>query len=415
MTLTYTRHRDTARSGSPGTRGISRSEINTLPSSLARRASMSPRPPGQGLGVRAAVCGAMMALALFWTAAACAGTVNIDLVPVGDAGNVADSRTGYGAVAYPYDIGKFDVTMGQYTAFLNAVATTSDPYGVYSTSMSSATPSYGITRTSVSGGFSYALASTASGNIPVNFVSWGSAARFVNWLQNGEPAGLGEVGGSTETGSYALNGSTGTAALMAVTRSTTAAWVLPTDNEWYKSAYYAAGGTNSSYWIYPTQSNDVPSNALSPSGTNNANHAGLTGAADPLNLLTSVGFFAASPGPYGTFDQGGNVDQWLETPFDTSYREIRGGSWADGGGTLRSYEFTESPPTFSSRGLGFRVAYVPEPSAVELLASAALIGGFVFRRYRSTTRRGVQSGLGTGTRLVFGSGFGASGMRRFMA
>ena len=65
-----------------------------------------------------------------------AGTVNIALVPVGDAGNVADSRTNLGAVAYPYSMGEYDVTMGQYTAFLNAAATTSDPYGCWNASMS---------------------------------------------------------------------------------------------------------------------------------------------------------------------------------------------------------------------------------------------------------------------------------------
>ncbi len=64
---------------------------------------------------------------------------------------MADPLTGYGAVSYSYSIGEYDVTMGQYTAFLNSVATTSDPYGLWTASMSSATPTYGITRTSTSG------------------------------------------------------------------------------------------------------------------------------------------------------------------------------------------------------------------------------------------------------------------------
>ena len=93
-------------------------------------------------------------------------------MPVGDPGNVADPLTGYGAVSYSYSIGEYNVTMGQYTAFLNAVATTADPYGLYNTSMATATPTYGITQTSTSAGFVYA-AKGNSANVPVTYVSWG--------------------------------------------------------------------------------------------------------------------------------------------------------------------------------------------------------------------------------------------------
>ena len=106
---------------------------------------------------------------------------------------------------------------------------------------------------------------------------------------------------------------------MAVTRSTTATWVLPNQNEWYKSAYYIGGGTNAGYWNYPTQNDNTPSYILSATGTNNANYTvtistfPFTTSSDPTNGLTLVGAFADSPGPYGTFDQGGDVWQWTET------------------------------------------------------------------------------------------------------
>ena len=64
-------------------------------------------------------------------AAGAAQAVVIDTVPVGNAGNAADT-TGYGSVAYTYNIGKYEVTAGQYTAFLNAVAAT-DTYALYNT------------------------------------------------------------------------------------------------------------------------------------------------------------------------------------------------------------------------------------------------------------------------------------------
>ena len=115
---------------------------------------------------------------LFACARLHAGTINIALVPVGDPGNVADPLTGYGAVSYSYSIGEYNVTMGQYAAFLNSVATTGDPYGLYNTGMATATPTYGITRTSTRRRFSYA-AEGNSANVPVTYVNWGDAVRFV--------------------------------------------------------------------------------------------------------------------------------------------------------------------------------------------------------------------------------------------
>ena len=214
----------------------------------------------------------------------------------------------------------------------------------------------------------------------------------MNWLQNGEPVGLGEVAGSTETGSYVLNGSTGSAALMAVTRSGTATWVLPTVDEWYKAAFYTGGGTNSAYWIYTTQNNSVPSNVLSATGTNNGNFASVsnqppfTTETDPTNWLTPVGAFAASPGPYGTFDMGGDAWQWNETSVGGIGRDYRGGSFAGGAGGMTSYSGYGNPlSTLAGEDLGFRVAYVPEPSAAALLMLASFIAICV--RHHPFTRR----------------------------
>ena len=48
-------------------------------------------------------------------------SVTIATVPVGNPGNAPDPSTGFGEVDYNYNIGKYDVTSSQYTAFLNAV------------------------------------------------------------------------------------------------------------------------------------------------------------------------------------------------------------------------------------------------------------------------------------------------------
>ena len=246
-----------------------------------------------------------------------ASTLEIPLVPVGDPGNLADPVTGYGAVPYVYDIGEYDVTVGEYCQFLNAVAKT-DTYGLYNPKMAPGalygSKTFGIAQNGSPGKYSYAVGGSYSqgANCPIYNVTWGDAARFVNWLANGQPTGA-EGPGTTETGTYALNGGTSNTALMAVTRSATAAWVLPNVNESYKAAYYVGGGTNAGYWAFPTQSNDIPSNVLSATGTNNANFISDDGEppnygfTDPVNGLTPVGAFADSPGPYGTYDQGGDV------------------------------------------------------------------------------------------------------------
>lgn len=49
--------------------------------------------------------------------------VHIRTVRVADAGNAADPATGFGAVNHEFSIGKFEISLAEYTAFLNAVAT----------------------------------------------------------------------------------------------------------------------------------------------------------------------------------------------------------------------------------------------------------------------------------------------------
>ena len=68
--------------------------------------------------------------------------INMQMVEVGDENNEVDSPSGAGSVAYKYLIGKYEVTAGQYVAFLNSVAK-SDPHGLYKSSMNtrSGTPS----------------------------------------------------------------------------------------------------------------------------------------------------------------------------------------------------------------------------------------------------------------------------------
>ena len=72
-----------------------------------------------------AIVRSLLAVAMVVCCAVVAQAVTIDPVPVGNPGNAGDTRyetPGYGAVGYEYQIGKYEVTAGQYTDFLNAVA-----------------------------------------------------------------------------------------------------------------------------------------------------------------------------------------------------------------------------------------------------------------------------------------------------
>jgi formylglycine-generating enzyme required for sulfatase activity len=321
--------------------------------------------------------------------------ITIDTVAVGNAGNAADTRemddgtTNYGAVGYAYIIGKYEVTAGQYTAFLNAVAAT-DPYGLYNTSMTS---TYGcnIQRSGTSGGYTYSVASDWA-NRPVNYVSWGDSARFSNWLHNGQPTGAQGLS-TTEDGAYYLNGATSNSALLAVSREADWKWALTSEDEWYKAAYYKGGSTSADYWLYPTQSNTAPSNVGSDGYTDPGNHANFWNS-DPPDYWgytigspyyrTNVGEFENSASAYGTFDQGGNVYEWNEAiRNDSSCRGLRGGAFFDGldapytlQATTRDYywfDADQGTPTLENYDLGFRVVSLI-PTAITLASFEAKAG-----------------------------------------
>ena len=205
--------------------------------------------------------------------------ITIDTVTVGNPGNTSDPSDGdsstpgiqsFGAVPYSYRIGKTEVTVGQYTVFLNAVAAT-DTYELYLTQMSTNLNIAGISRSGIAGGYTYNV--IGSPNHPVTYVDWGDAARFANWMQNGQPTGL-QGPRTTEDGAYTMNGAylmsgpgSSNQALNAISRNVCAQWFVPTEDEWYKAAYHQPteqGGDVDNYWLYPTRSNIAPNSDQPP-------------------------------------------------------------------------------------------------------------------------------------------------------
>lgn len=306
-------------------------------------------------------------------ATAASATIVIETVPVGNPGNAGDSPAGYGAVAYGYNMGKYEVTAGQYTEFLNAVAA-SDIHGLYNSSMDTTADPRGcnIKRIGSPSAYTYSVAADWA-NRPVNFVSWGDAARFANWMHNGQPSGA-QGFSTTEDGSYFLNGATSIASLQAITRKVNATWTIPSENEWYKSAYHKNDGVTGNYWDYPTGSDGLPSNVLSnpnPDPGNNANFYNNSYTIGSPYYRTEVGDFENSESPYGTFDQGGNVWEWDEAKIGAS-RGLRGSAFGFTGSLMRAIERAGNAPDTEGSSFGFRIAQIPEPSSLAMLALAGV-------------------------------------------
>jgi formylglycine-generating enzyme required for sulfatase activity len=269
----------------------------------------------------------------------------IEMVTVGNAGNAADTTT-FGAVPYEFKIGKTELTLAQYTAFLNAVAAT-DAFGLFNASMETDNKIKGIAQSGSSGSFTYSV--IGDGSRPVTYVSWFDAARFCNWLHNGRPTGP-QTAATTERGAYTLDGAV---AGVSFSRQWGAKFWIPSEDEWYKAAYHQPaddGGDGDNYWLYPTKSNAAPTAEAPPGGANSANFNSV------VDALTPVGAYTGSAGFYGTFDQGGNVWEWNDAVISGSFRGLRGGSWFLADLILRSSFRDTGNPGFENNFVGFRVA-----------------------------------------------------------
>jgi len=348
-------------------------------------------------GVRVLRGAFIVAAAVLLAAPAAWADFSIETVPVGNTGNTGEwsgeSYGGWGpdricgAVDYAYNIGTYEVTAGQYCAFLNAVDPNgSNTDGLYNSSMDSS--SYGCQITwnagastyDFSGGTVEAPGSTAADweNRPVNYVSWYDAAMFANWLTTGSihqgayDTSAGAGWGGSDAGNY-----TGIDRASAIS-TYGKVYVIPTEDEWYKAAYYNPAGPV--YYDYPTSSDTAPSNDLTtPDDGNNATFYDNGDTIGSPYYRTEMGAHENSESPYDTFDQGGNVWEWNEALIG-SYRGLRGGSFSGSGdgSDLHAPSRFYLNPSYESYGVGCRVSAVPEPATMAMLALGGL--GMLIRR-----------------------------------
>lgn len=287
-----------------------------------------------------------------------AHAVIIETVDVHHVGNAPDTRYNdieVGRVPYQFKMATYEITSTQYAEFLNAVAAT-DTYYLYNPSMYSV-HGCGVRRTGSAGSYSYYV-EPGWEDRPVSYVSWGDAARFANWMHNGQPTGPQDLS-STEDGSYWLNGALSLSQLMNPKRKLDATWVIPSESEWYKAAYHKNDGPTGNYWNYPTQSDSAPGTDITETTNpgNNANYGGDgINPIDPPIYTTLPGEFEWTTSAYGCFDMGGNVWEWNEESYFGMFRGLRAGAWQGSANLLHADNFNAKQPIDQNRWFGFRLA-----------------------------------------------------------
>jgi hypothetical protein len=270
----------------------------------------------------------------------------IDFVTIDNVNYDPDPATGglYGAVDYEYRIGKYEITNAQWDAFvLAAGAPTGNPSDAYDES-----------------------AYWTGTDVPTNKVSWYEALQFCNYLTSGDKS----------LGAYLFSGNnTNPGDFLSIDRDWAVstygtAYVIPTEDEWYKAAYYTGSG-------YSTYAN----------GTDVAPIAGVDTNYDwAISNPWDIG--TGTMEQNGTFDMMGNVWEWNEVLISSIYRGARGGSFIDDAANLESHNrnFEESPNN-ETYNFGFRIASVPEPATLLLLS----LGGLALR-HRSPRQCSGQAG-----------------------
>jgi formylglycine-generating enzyme required for sulfatase activity len=281
------------------------------------------------------------------------GTTNeftVDFVSISQTNNTTDT-TGYGAVPYNYRVGTYEISQLQITKATQI-------------------------------GMANVSAGAWTGSQPAADISWYEAAAFVNFLNtnSGKTAAY-DLTFSNSQWSMALQSSSNawTAGGTNLYRNKNAFYFLPSENEWYKAAYFNAAGSN--YFLYPTASGGTPEAVASGTNPETAVYRPALGPAD-VNL-------AGGLSPYGTMGQGGNVWEWNESAWDginslpDEGRVARGAYWNFREGGLRSSFRGGEGPTYEGPEFGFRVAAVPEPSTYALLLMAGA-GWLLWRRRKAT-------------------------------
>jgi sulfatase modifying factor 1 len=300
---------------------------------------------------------------------------------IGNPGNSADPRDGdhrvtfvehFGAVPYEYEMGTYEVTASQYVEFLNAKDPTgTNALGLFVALGSSTIEGFRYSAANPVGSKYFAVAGRE--NLPATPISRHNAMRFANWLNNGQG------NGDTETGAYTMGalGPGGVPIVQPSTHNPGATIRLPTENEWYKAAYY--NPALDSYFKFPTSSDSPPIDSAPTALPNHANYE------QHSSFLTAVGAYSGTTSPYGLFDMAGNAEEWVETLMSDGDGVTRGGHWHSAEKQLL-FDFRQFILPYNGIYInGFRLVAVPEPSTY-VMAAMGIVALLFARRRKGSIR-----------------------------
>lgn len=265
-----------------------------------------------------------------------------------------------------FQMSTYEATNTEYAAFLNAVARLGDPYGLYSP-MQARHFWGGIVKTRTGTVNSYWV-KQGYHDLPVTFVNWRDAARYVNWLHYGRPdtgtSGPGTTEGSATEGAY--DTTRFSAGMLPARRNRGARYFIPSCGEWIFSGFYdPAAGALTRY----VGGNTLPAAGRPDTHARSANYY-VDRWALPFPHLATVTAYSRNRSALGTHNQAGNVMEWVETTVGNGKMALGGSLFMPADTLSSSYRDTEKPGVKLST-FGFRVARIPEAARAPRLKFVA--------------------------------------------
>ncbi|QHI68919.1 sialate O-acetylesterase [Tichowtungia aerotolerans] len=233
-------------------------------------------------------------------------SVPLTFVLITGAGNSPDAN-GLGSVAYDYEIGVYELTEGQW----NEACAATD--GV------------------LPGG-------TENGELfPVALISWTEVAKYCNWLTTGD----------LNRGVYTISGGTVSGVMdhQEAAEKFGTAYAIPTEDEWYKAAYYSVSeGTYSAY----ANGSNAQAECTKGIGENYLKKGALWSAGEGLREQN------------GTYDMGGNLAEFTETLAENGERITRD-AYFGWGTEPSSSAASDKAENYVNSAYGFRIVKIVKP------------------------------------------------------